>query len=347
MFIIKYLFQIESHFIMNHSSNIIHCYGITRDPKTNTFKAVIEYAKNGNLKQYLNDNYYLLDWIEKLKILQNIVMGLNDIHKNGLVHHNLNSKNILLSDNNVALIANFGLFELYYHQKEVKVSPYIAPEIFKKREYTQESDIYGFGTIIYEIYTGLLPDFNNIVKNNEIPINLGDKIPHPILETIKQCWDVDPLKRLKAVDLFKLFDKLLGKTYHISTNKRNKTDGIGKYLLKLDDTKSKIPEKCEKCGKQYIENTKYEWCDSCRNAEIYSLIQKNQLNIVSKRIPYDDFIEINEINGKDGFVTALWKDNSLRYYNKRTSYKKVILKYLHSPQDITEKFTNKVLNSSL
>ncbi|PKY51497.1 HCP-like protein [Rhizophagus irregularis] len=360
----KFLKEIESYLIMNHSSNVIHCYGITKDPKTNTFKAVIEYAKNGNLKKYLKNNYYLLDWIEKLKILQNIVMGLNDIHKNGLVHCDLNSSNILLGDNNFAFIANFRLFELYQSsdQRETEVSPYIAPEIFKRKEYTQASDVYDFGTIIYEIYTGLLP-YINMNQENDIPTeHFSHKIPQSILETIKQCWNKDSLYRPKVVELFKLFNKLLNETFqmNLSANGRTEISVIDKYLLKLD-TKSKVLKKlCEKCGKKYIKNAKNKWCKSChlddlnnnftyRNSltvEDYNLIQRSQLDL----IPYSEFIEIKEIDGKDGFATALWKNSPLHNNDKkrlvRISYEKVVLKYLHNSQNITEKLTNKVLNES-
>ncbi|GES80252.1 kinase-like domain-containing protein [Rhizophagus clarus] len=360
---VKLLKEIESYLIMNHSSNVIHCYGITKDPKTNTFKAVMEYAKNGNLKKYLNNNYKLLDWIEKLKILQNIVMGLYDIHKNGLIHHDLNSSNILLDNNNFAFIANFGLFEFY--QEEIEASTYMAPEIFKKNEYTQASDIYGFGTIVYEIHTGSLPSFN-ADQNNDIPSNFSHQIPQPILEIIKQCWNIDPSKRPKAIELFSLFDKLLDETFQMNllSKAQIKSDGISNYILRLDYTESKILEKlCEKCGEQYrnVFDAKYKWCKPCylnyiernvktwtsENVRINNFIKDIQLkvnspsDIIFEWIPFDQFSNFKEFFRDDlsRLYSATWKDGPLYYNPNKTEYtrnqnKIVTLKYLHSIQNM-------------
>ncbi|GES80247.1 kinase-like domain-containing protein [Rhizophagus clarus] len=355
--------EIESYFIMNHSSNIIHCYGITKDPRTNAFKAVMEYTKNGDLKRYLDDNYNSLNQIEKLKILQNIVIGLNDIHKNGLIHHDLNSSNILLDDKNFAFIANFGLFELYY--EEIEESPYIAPEIVKRKEYTQASDIYGFGTIVYEIFTGLLPHINTDRKN-DILINSSDKIPQPILEIIKQCWNIDSLKRPKVAELYKSFNKLL-------LDENFLINGASKYVLKLYD---EMPDRlCEKCGEQYRDffDAKYKWCKPCNknylkrsfvywtsgNEKIDEFIKEMQLKINNSRdiifewVPYYRFNDIKEID-KDGFSTfysAIWEDGPLYYNSDKTRYirnpnKLVTLKHSYDTPKVVE-FLNEAKKYSI
>ena len=41
---------------MNVSSGLVRFYGITKDPETNNFMMVMQYANNGNLRQYLNNN---------------------------------------------------------------------------------------------------------------------------------------------------------------------------------------------------------------------------------------------------------------------------------------------------
>ena len=61
---------------MSSSDNIVRCYGITKDPETNNFMMVMEYANNGNLRQYLNNNFNSFDWNKKLYNIQIIACGL-------------------------------------------------------------------------------------------------------------------------------------------------------------------------------------------------------------------------------------------------------------------------------
>ena len=49
---------------------VIRCYGITKDPKTNNFILIMNYAQNGSLRQHLNNSFNAMDWTDKLNILQ-------------------------------------------------------------------------------------------------------------------------------------------------------------------------------------------------------------------------------------------------------------------------------------
>ncbi|UZO23333.1 uncharacterized protein OCT59_015676 [Rhizophagus irregularis] len=82
----EFLKEIESH-TMIISNFVTQCFGITKDPKSNNFMMVMEYAKEGSLRQYLNNIFNSIKWVDKLNILQKIAQGLNSIHKKGLIHH--------------------------------------------------------------------------------------------------------------------------------------------------------------------------------------------------------------------------------------------------------------------
>src|SRR6185369_9359523 len=88
------------------------------------------------------------------------------------------------------------------------VLPYVAPEVLRGKEYTQASDIYGFGIIAYEVCTAL-PPYHDIAHDEFLAAkicqglrpNSNYKIPQLILDIIEQCWDADPLKRPNAEKL--------------------------------------------------------------------------------------------------------------------------------------------------
>jgi serine/threonine protein kinase len=181
----------------------------------------MEYAENGSLRQHLNNSFNSMKWKEKLSILQNIAEGLNKIHKPGLIHRDFHCGNIL-NYSIYTLITDLGLCRpanVKPSQDECKelygVLPYVAPEVLRGKEYTQESDIYGFGIIAYEVCTGL-PPYHDIAHDKFLAISICQglrpksdyKIPQLILDIIKQCWDADPSKRPKANELYNLLHDL-------------------------------------------------------------------------------------------------------------------------------------------
>ena len=55
----------------------------------------MEYASDGSLRQYLNNNFSSLDWTGKLYNLLFIARGLSIIHEKGLIHRDFHCRNIL------------------------------------------------------------------------------------------------------------------------------------------------------------------------------------------------------------------------------------------------------------
>jgi len=193
---------------MNNAYDVVTCFGITRDPKTNCFMMIMYYAENGSLRQYLNGSFNSMDWNKKLLNLYQIAHGLNRIHDNKLIHHDFHCGNILSYENYDPRITDLGLCQPANvkssqsdNKKVYGVLPYVAPEVLRGKEYTQASDIYGFGIIAYEVCTGL-PSYHDVAHEEPLAIRICQglrpnsyyKIPQLILDIIKKCWDADSLK---------------------------------------------------------------------------------------------------------------------------------------------------------
>src|SRR5581483_9957600 len=107
-----------------------------------------------------------LNWNDKLYNLHFIAAGLKEIHEKGLIHHDFHCGNILnnkeyeYDKSYYSLITDLGLCkpvnaEPQNNNKKIYgVLPYVAPEVLRGKEYTQASDVYGFGIIAYELCTG-------------------------------------------------------------------------------------------------------------------------------------------------------------------------------------------------
>lgn len=198
-------------------------YGISQDPITKNYIMIMSYMKDGNLRQYLQQESNELDLERKLYNLWNIVGGLRGIHNQNLVHRDFHSGNILNSKSSrhwCSYVADLGLSQPANYQKEegkiFGVLPYVAPEVIQGQPYTKASDIYGFGIIAYELlannYPYYEPEFENL---SELQLSLkicrGSrpnidkiKIPQGLKDLIKRCWDADPQKRPNAEELWKI-----------------------------------------------------------------------------------------------------------------------------------------------
>nr|GEW74155.1 protein kinase-like domain, phloem protein 2-like protein [Tanacetum cinerariifolium] len=134
---------------------------------------VYELASKGSLADYLgsSDKLTTLTWMQRLKICLDIAHGLKYIHTNTdqkkqkIIHRDIKSENILLGDNWVAKIADFGLSifhpasqdgSTFYPGRIAGTSMYIDPdyENLKSPKLNKKSDIYSFGVVLFEILTG-------------------------------------------------------------------------------------------------------------------------------------------------------------------------------------------------
>src|SRR6185369_10965319 len=119
---------------------VLDIYGISQDPNTKEYILVVRYATDGSLRDYLTENFKYLKWKDKIEMLHTIILGLNHIHQEQLVHRDLHSGNILhswwLPKSQQVMIADLGLSVPADQEPSsiVGVLPYIASDVsrFKK-----------------------------------------------------------------------------------------------------------------------------------------------------------------------------------------------------------------------
>jgi len=149
---------------------------------------VMEYISEGNLRNFLqNSNHEEIDLNEKIEDLKRIAAALNRIHKHGLVHSDLHAGNILVEktedEEDISFsyyITDLGLCRPANESEKRKVYgslPCVAPEILKelfkntelrKITYTQASDIYSFGMIVYEYIFNVPPYYDNVFNKKTL-----------------------------------------------------------------------------------------------------------------------------------------------------------------------------------
>ncbi|KAG6531110.1 hypothetical protein ZIOFF_004881 [Zingiber officinale] len=130
---------------------------------------VIEYMPQGTLLEHLRGKRVgtrTLSWRQRLQIALEAAQGLEYLHsecKPPLIHRDVKSANILLSENLEAKIADFGLSKAFDSgtntlSTKVKGTPgYLDPEYNVSLQLSERSDIFSFGVVLLELITGQPP----------------------------------------------------------------------------------------------------------------------------------------------------------------------------------------------
>src|SRR6185436_2170823 len=135
---------------------------------------VMQYARYGSLRKMLNGSFNELTWEDKIRCLYYIALGLARIHETGLMHKDFHSGNIVNETITSSYITDFGLCKPVSENDTEKiygVIPFMAPETLLKGEYTQASDIYSFGMVMFEVLTSY-PPYYNISHNANLLIKI-------------------------------------------------------------------------------------------------------------------------------------------------------------------------------
>ncbi|EXX64349.1 Ypk2p [Rhizophagus irregularis DAOM 197198w] len=205
------------HHKVDDDFRITKFYGITQDPVTENYVMVLKYANDGSLRKYLDIKYYELNWKSIFRHLDDIVSGLNFIHKKELIHRDLHIGNMLKHENNVA-ITDMGLCKPancnLSKNNIYGILPYIAPEILGGQNYTKAADIYSFGINMYELISGL-PPYYDLSHDNYLAIKICQglrprfniKVPQLIVQLIKRCLDANQLNRPTAIEVINILRK--------------------------------------------------------------------------------------------------------------------------------------------
>ncbi len=188
----------------------------------------MELIKGHSLRDIL-DNSPVLPVEQLLDISIQIVEGLTEAHSHGFIHRDLKPQNVMLTERGQIKILDFGLakaVESLHTEgegvgKTLTLSPeltqqgmivgtlaYMSPEQIEGQDVDMRSDIFSFGTMLYEMASGKNPYLGksttktmyNVLETKPEPIcQLRSELPEPFEEITFRCLNKNPADRYNDV----------------------------------------------------------------------------------------------------------------------------------------------------
>lgn len=195
--------------------HIVKLHGFTKKPDV---MMIMEYVENGSLKNYLDQTRTSGNRVPESRLIAiviDIVKGMEYLSEVKVLHCDLAARNILLTKEYMAKIADFGLSKLmtgdkdYYTRKGQDFIPlmWCAPEVIDKTKYSSKTDVWSFGVVLWECFSqGQTPKIFDVgdVELRKVTyyyLEKGERLKRPsgcheeVYGLMQKCWEWEADKR--------------------------------------------------------------------------------------------------------------------------------------------------------
>lgn len=187
-----------------HHENLVNLLGIVR--KKEQIYLITEYMSKGSLVDYLRSRgRQHVTRKDQINFAFDTSSGMEYLERMHVVHRDLAARNVLIAENGRAKVSDFGLArnEKNTTTESAKLPiKWTAPEALKQNKFSNKSDMWSFGILLWEIYSfGRVPypriPLADVVKHVEkgYKMEAPEGCPPEVYEIMRQAWDLNPDKR--------------------------------------------------------------------------------------------------------------------------------------------------------
>lgn len=224
--------------------NIVQLIGaMTRPPR---LCLVTEFMKGGSLLQFLHKSAPLKQ-SQLLKIASGVASGMDYLHKINIIHRDLKAANLLLDDNEVVKVADFGVARVKSTDgstmtAETGTYRWMAPEVIAHQFYNHKCDVFSYGILLWELVSGgeiPYPGYTPLqAAVGVVQRGLRPTIPascHPVIAQVMQySWQPDFNTRPE-------FEQILEMLKHIEVGEpAGGSEGSKSFFTRLRSISSKM-----------------------------------------------------------------------------------------------------------
>ncbi|XP_028624002.1 fibroblast growth factor receptor 1 isoform X6 [Arvicanthis niloticus] len=231
--------EMEMMKMIGKHKNIINLLGAcTQD---GPLYVIVEYASKGNLREYLqarrppgleycyNPSHNPEEQLSSKDLVScayQVARGMEYLASKKCIHRDLAARNVLVTEDNVMKIADFGLARDIHHIDYYKKTTngrlpvkWMAPEALFDRIYTHQSDVWSFGVLLWEIFTlGGSPYPGVPVEELFKLLKEGHRMDKPsnctneLYMMMRDCWHAVPSQRPTFKQLVEDLDRIVALT---------------------------------------------------------------------------------------------------------------------------------------
>ena len=209
-FIKRFSIEAQSAASITHP-NIVSVYDVGNEG--NLYFIVMELIKGKTLKEIIIEEGGALPWKWSTNIAIQIASALETAHKNNIVHRDIKPHNIIITEDGIAKVTDFGIAKAVSNStitafgSTIGSVHYFSPEHAKGGYTDSKSDIYSLGVVMYEMLTGRVPfdadtpvsvALKHMQEEPVAPIEINEKIPSSLNDIILKAMRKDPTLRYQS-----------------------------------------------------------------------------------------------------------------------------------------------------
>ena len=190
--------------------NIVSIYDVGHED--NIYYIVMELVQGKTLKDIINEDG-ALPWKWALNVSIQVASALEMAHKNNIVHRDIKPHNIIITEDGIAKVTDFGIAKAVSNSTITAFGTtigsvhYFSPEHARGGYTDAKSDLYSLGVVMYEMLTGRVPfdadtpvsvALKHMQEKPVEPMKLNPTIPYAVNKIIMKAMEKDPNERYQS-----------------------------------------------------------------------------------------------------------------------------------------------------